>query len=265
LYDTSVDSEVVSTLAKQTACKQLYNKKEFELASATLLNEAANDLSILKLDTDEKYGYRLSLAAISNLRQTSCVDFNSAEFVYRLQHSNTVKQPLARAMGIKKGLRPSVTDATAGLGRDGFILASLGCDVTYIERSVVIHALLEDGLRRAAQQSFHQSTLQHICLISGDSIDYLSQATSRAFDVIYLDPMYPGRTKHALVKKEMRMIRHIVGKDNDVATLFEAALASNAKRLVVKRPKGAELLSTSKPSFDLNGKTTRYDVYINHC
>jgi len=265
LYDASVESEVISTLAQQTACKQVYNHKQFGLARNKLLDHTTSDLSILKLDSDEKYGHRISLTAISNLRQTSCVDFNSTEFIYRLQHSNTIKQAIARAMGIKKGLRPAITDATAGLGRDGFILASLGCDVTYIERSAVIHALLEDGLRRAAQQSIHQSTLKHIRLISGDSIGFLSQERSSPLDVIYLDPMYPARSKHALVKKEMRMIRHIVGKDNDVATLFQAALESGAKRVVVKRPKGAELLSTTKPSFELNGKTTRYDVYINHC
>ena len=40
-------------------------------------------------------------------------------------------------------------DATAGLGRDAFVLASLGCQVTLIERVPAVAALLENGIERA--------------------------------------------------------------------------------------------------------------------
>jgi 16S rRNA (guanine1516-N2)-methyltransferase len=35
-----------------------------------------------------------------------------------------------------------------GLGKDAFVLASLGCRVTLVERNPVVHALLRDGLDR---------------------------------------------------------------------------------------------------------------------
>ncbi len=54
------------------------------------------------------------------------VDFVNGKNGYRLAHNCTIRQPLARAVGIKPGIRPTVIDATAGLGGDGFVLASLG-------------------------------------------------------------------------------------------------------------------------------------------
>ena len=56
---------------------------------------------------------------------------------------------IAKAVGIAQGVRPQVLDATAGLGKDAFVLASLGCQMTLIERQPLIAALLEDGLARA--------------------------------------------------------------------------------------------------------------------
>ena len=47
-------------------------------------------------------------------------------------------QDIAKAVGLNKGVKPSVLDATGGLGRDAFVLASLGCNVTMIERSPVV-------------------------------------------------------------------------------------------------------------------------------
>ena len=54
-------------------------------------------------------------------------------------------QSIAKAVGLV-GAMPTVVDATAGLRRDAFVLASLGCKVTLIERSPVVAALLQDGL-----------------------------------------------------------------------------------------------------------------------
>ena len=56
---------------------------------------------------------------------------------------------LAKAVGLKKGACPDVIDCTAGLGRDAFVLASLGCRVVMLERVTVVHALLNDGLAQA--------------------------------------------------------------------------------------------------------------------
>ena len=43
----------------------------------------------------------------------------------------------------------------------------------------------------------------------------------------------------------------------------EAALAAARYRVVVKRPRGADWLAARKPSHAIEGKTVRYDIYVN--
>ncbi len=172
-------------------------------------------------------------------------------------------QPLARAMGLKGGANPVIVDATAGLGRDGFVLASLGARVTLLERSPVMAALLTDGLDRARR---HDETRiiadNHLQLVNTDAAQWLQQCPLQERpDVVYLDPMYPHRSKSALVKKEMRALRAMVGDDMDAPALLAAALDCAKKRVVVKRPKGAPPLAGPKPSGDIASKNTRYDLY----
>ena len=58
-----------------------------------------------------------------------------------------VAKLLPKAVGIKGSELPSVIDATAGLGRDAFVLASIGCQVRLVERHPVVYLLLQDGLK----------------------------------------------------------------------------------------------------------------------
>lgn len=156
-----------------------------------------------------------------------------------------------------------MVDATAGLGRDAFILASLGARVTMIERSPVLAALLEDGLRRLEADTA-LSALVQLRLVHANAIAWLQQqATDPAHrpQVVYLDPMYPHRSKSALVKKEMRALRALVGDDDDAAQLLQAARQCALQRVVVKRPKGAPLLDANRPSGNVQSKNTRYDIY----
>ena len=76
------------------------------------------------------------------------VDFAGGSAAHRRQGSRG--GALARAVGLKGGRLPFVLDATAGLGGDASVLASLGATVRLVERSKVVGALLEDGLMRAA-------------------------------------------------------------------------------------------------------------------
>lgn len=178
-----------------------------------------------------------------------------------LNHRRTFrgKELIAKAVGIKKDHMPFVLDATAGLGRDAFILASLGCKVSLIERSPVMYELLADGLERAKHAEATRDIIKRMTLYQGDAKDYFTQCEA---DVIYCDPMYPERKKSALVKKEMRILRDINGADEDCVALLQAAMAAIVKRVVVKRPKGAENLAELTPNFSYNGKHTRFDVYI---
>ncbi|SHO45942.1 class I SAM-dependent methyltransferase [Desulfopila aestuarii] len=192
------------------------------------------------------------------------VDFLSGSVAYRHARNCTIKQPLARAVGIRSGFRPVILDATAGLGSDSFVLACLGCQVFMHERSKVIAALLADGMARAkADPAIGAIVGTRMELIPCDSLIALQSIAPPPF-TIYLDPMYPHSAKSALNKKEMRMIRDIVGDDLDSDELLAAALNIATNRVVVKRPKGAEHLGGKKPSHDIAMKNSRFDVYLTH-
>ncbi len=188
------------------------------------------------------------------------VDFVNGKAAHRRQHGGGRGQTIAKAIGLKGGINPSVLDCTAGMGRDAFVLASLGCTVTMLERAPITHALLADALRRAQEDPDTYSITQNMQLSPLSAQNYLQQGKSES-DVIYMDPMYPHREKSALVKKEMRIFRELVGDDLDADTLLEAALDAKPARVVVKRPKGAPHLNDQKPSTTVESKNTRYDIY----
>jgi 16S rRNA (guanine1516-N2)-methyltransferase len=211
-------------------------------------------------------GLQIQLKHDSNKRTASTlyVDFLSKSLRYRLQHGGGIKQALARAVGLKPGVRPSVMDATAGLGIDSFILASLGCSVTMVERSPLMAAMLVDGWDRALRsQDIPEEVKERLTLLHGNSLLIIQGlAPQERPDTIYLDPMYPHMGKTALNKIEMRLIRMMVGDDTDSDTLLQSALQCAKKRVVVKRPKGAIRLSSKEPSHIITMKNSRYDVYM---
>jgi 16S rRNA (guanine1516-N2)-methyltransferase len=168
------------------------------------------------------------------------------------------RQPLARAIG-RRGAR--VVDATAGLGGDSVLLALLGCDVTAIERSPVIAALLRDGLARAmADPRCHAAIGDRVRVVTGDARRVVI-AIHPPPDVVYLDPMFPPKRKRsALARKEIRTLREIVGDDPDAADLLATALRAATDRVVVKRPTFAPPLA-GEPTMSFGGKIARYDVY----
>ena len=187
------------------------------------------------------------------------VDLAGGRLGYRGPRVSARKEPLARAVGIKGGHRPHVVDATAGLGRDAFILALLGCKVTLLERHPVIAALLADGLDRATREPELAEAAGRMNLVRGDATHWLAD---HPCDVVTLDPMYPHRDKSALVKKEMRAFRAVVGDDEDAAQVLEAFLQAARERVVVKRPVRAEPLGGQAPDFQIPGSSTRFDVYL---
>ncbi len=168
---------------------------------------------------------------------------------------------IAKAVGVSAGARPSVVDATAGLGRDAFVLARLGCALTLIERQPLIAALLEDGLRRALADPDAMAIVGRMRLVVGDAIDVFGAWDGEPPQVIYLDPMFPDRDKSALVKKEMRVFRPLAGADLDAPALLAAALVLASHRVVVKRPRKAPAIAGAPPSYALQGNSSRFDVY----
>ena len=189
------------------------------------------------------------------------VDFVEGAVAHRRLFGGGSGQMIAKAVGIAQGVRPRVLDATAGLGKDAFVLASLGCEMSLIERQPIIAALLEDGLQRAAGDAEVGAIVARMRLLNGNAIELMSAWEGEAPQVIYLDPMFPHREKSALVKKEMRLFRPLVGDDMDAPALLAAALALASHRVVVKRPRKAPCIEGPKPSHSLEGKSSRYDIY----
>ncbi|WP_434729165.1 class I SAM-dependent methyltransferase [Pseudomonas soli] len=189
------------------------------------------------------------------------VDFVEGQAAHRRLYGGGNGQMIAKAVGIAQGVRPRVLDATAGLGKDAFVLASLGCEMTLIERQPLIAALLEDGLARARGDAEIGPIVARMQLLTGNAIERMRAWEGEAPQVIYLDPMFPHRDKSALVKKEMRVFRPLVGDDLDAPALLEAALALATHRVVVKRPRKAPIIEGGKPSHSLEGKSSRYDIY----
>lgn len=213
--------------------------------------------------------YGLALQALGSLGKQIKIraDFNDAATTYRRKKGGGKEQMIAKAIGLRNGVSLNVLDATAGLGRDAFVLASLGCRVTLLERSPFVHALLEDGLERARRFAGTEDPellkiLARMQLVGSDALNYMEsiQLKNRP-DVVYLDPMFPPRTKSALVKKEMQVLHQLLGAEQVSEGLLETALKITRHRVVVKRPRVAPALSGAAPSHIMEGKRNRFDVY----
>ncbi len=190
------------------------------------------------------------------------VDFVHGKNGYRLAKDRTIKQPLARAAGIKPGYRPRIFDGTGGLGGDSLVLAGLGCQVTMCERSPILGALLEDAMLRAADDPATAAIIEHrLRLVVADSKTYLEQCREM-YATIYLDPMYPHRRDSALNRQAMRTIRTLVGDDQDSGALLDIAVARAENRVVVKRPRHAPTLTERLPSHVVATQNSRFDIYL---
>lgn len=189
-----------------------------------------------------------------------CVDFEAASLLYRQAHQ-TQPEAILKAAGVKRGVTLNVLDATAGLGQDAFIFACAGCKVTMVERSRILHAMLADGLRRAEVSDDPRltSVIDNLWLHNADSGAFVPPTP---IDVVYLDPMFPERKKSAKVKKNMYLLQQLLHDDGITEGLLQRALEIAGKRVVVKRPRHADYLEGLKPSFQLLGKSSRFDIYL---
>jgi 16S rRNA (guanine1516-N2)-methyltransferase len=187
------------------------------------------------------------------------VDFCHGATDHRRRYGGGKGQDIAKAVGLKKAKTIDVLDATAGLGRDAFVLATLGCSVTLYERNPIVYQLLKDGLDRAEiGDSEVREIAQRMILKSGDVLTE-EQAQHQ---VVYLDPMFPESKKSAKVKKEMQMLHRLVGQDPNADQLLPWALKHATHRVVVKRPRLAPFLNDQAPTLSFEGKSGRFDVYV---
>ena len=256
-----------------------------------LLTAAARlsvDLSLPLIKKPRKTGYDLLLvAAIGRLElrvlrgpnrggHAICADLTKLDTTSNAGRS--LRQPIVKAVGWKRraDLPPTVIDATAGFGEDAWLLAALGCPVLAVERHPLIATLLRDALFRAAPE--HPDVIARLALVNTDARAMLRRLPPRGSktqptadvpddlrrfwqpNVVYLDPMFPTRRKTA-ERKPMRVLRTLVGDDDDAGRLLDAALRVATRRVVVKRPAKAPPLNDLKPTTAHGGKAARYDVY----
>ena len=172
------------------------------------------------------------------------------------------RELLVRAARIKGADAPRAVDATAGLGEDSLLLAAAGFRVTLCECNPAIAALLRDALARAADDERLSPIVARMELVEGDGIAALSRLAKahNEPDLVYLDPMFPGRAKSAAVKKKFQLLHRLERPCDDEAALLAAARAANPRKIAIKRPVKAPYLAGEKPSYSLSGKAVRYDV-----
>lgn len=212
-------------------------------------------------------GAKLSLVSSNLGKQTRLeIDFAGGALDHRRHFGGGRNQDLCRAVGLNRQRDLQIADATAGLGRDAFILSLQGAQVTAFEKNPVLACLLArarlQGLEQASARSDNEllSVLNRLNFIYADSV---SQLKPQIFDVVYLDPMFPHREKSAKVKKEMQILHELLEDDGaDPQQFFASCWSAARSRLVIKRPAKAPLFSDEKPSHQIVGKAIRYDVYV---
>lgn len=168
------------------------------------------------------------------------------------------RQLLARAVGLDRHRDVQLLDGTGGLGRDAFVLAALGAQVTLSERNATVCSLLRDAHRRALADPACAEAAGRMAIVQGDAREFLALG----WDVVYLDPMYPDQNKTALGKKEMQLLRELTGGDEDADELLALARARVRRRVAVKRPLKAPPLAYTPPQHCLKGSQARFDVYL---
>ena len=191
------------------------------------------------------------------------VNFHAGEADHRRKFGGGKGQMIAKAVGVSGSFKPRILDATAGLGGDAFVLASLGCQMSLQERSPIAHALLNSGLNRGLEHArltgdaALESVLANMQLLNTDSIG----CAINNIDVVYLDPMFPTRKKSAAINKSMKAFHSLIGSDDDADQLLVHALQQDVCRVVVKRPRIAPPVGNKKPSHTIEGKSSRFDIY----
>ncbi|MBR5648451.1 class I SAM-dependent methyltransferase [Pseudobutyrivibrio sp.] len=219
----------------------------------TLQNEKLKKAGLKLLYTED--GLTLTDGKLSIM-----VDFR--DMLPRLKQSNLQNEMQVKAARIKGQPMPQkIIDATAGFGEDSLILAAAGFDVDLYEFDDIIALLLEDGLNRAkdipelapivSRMHFHHSD----SIQAMHSLDYLP-------DSILLDPMFPSRSKSAMIKKKFQLLQKIESPCSIEEELLDAAIAARPKRIIIKRPLKGPFLAGKKPSYSLEGKAIRYDCFV---
>ncbi len=179
--------------------------------------------------------------------------------LHRVSDGRLAHEMLVRAAKITETDLKGI-DATAGMGEDAFLLAAYGYDMTLYEQNPVVAVLLKDALRRAKKHPQLKEIAARMKLVEGNSVEELKTRVD-AVDLIYLDPMFPGRQKSGLINKKLQLIQKLEPPCSDEVELFEAAIQVKPSKIIVKRPLKSPFLAGKNPTYELKGKAIRYDCY----
>ncbi|WP_396589006.1 class I SAM-dependent methyltransferase [Bermanella sp. R86510] len=228
------------------------------ILSIPVVKQVSHNTAVLELNVDGLCLKQLGQKQLGELR----IDFADGALTWRRLHGGGAGQAIAKAIGVKQKKAMRILDATAGTATDSFVLASLGCHVTMIERHPVVALLLQDALDRAQLIADVYDVTKNMDLITGNAIEVMDGMPENSFDVVLLDPMFPHTGKTAQVKKSMQYFRDMVGKDEDADLLLEPASRLAKYRVVVKRPRKSPFLLNRKPTMSHEGKANRFDIYV---
>jgi 16S rRNA (guanine1516-N2)-methyltransferase len=171
--------------------------------------------------------------------------------------------PLSR---ILQNVDGPVIDATAGLGSDAGVAAARGKNVLLIERNDIVHALLQDALKRAVGEE--KAIAERMKIVHADACQLLRDLPEPWSNpgAVLLDPMFPPRRRaSALPPKPMQRVRELIGHDDSdaIEALLSAAQASGARRIVLKRPPETRINTSDlgAATFSIETKLLRWDVW----
>lgn len=188
-----------------------------------------------------------------------------------------------------------VIDATAGFGHDSLILASTGAQVMMLEQQPLMALLLLAEQQRMKIQPNWQKLMSRLHIINIDALSYFEHVQSKmvvdsinkdvadktfdkkAFDIIYLDPMFPEDSyqdsktgKGAKVGKHMQALHHLarpptLAEEQHLLQSAQALLKNNGQqsgRVIVKRPQHAPLFACEQPTESWHNEAVRFDGYF---
>ena len=172
------------------------------------------------------------------------------------------RSPLARAFGLHRHPPMRILDATAGLARDAATLASLGCDVTAIERQAALYALIADATQQIDESGSAPGWWPHWQPpIHADAGSWLAgQTDPTAFDAIYIDPMFASPRRKSAPQKALVWLSELAGHDHDAPEVLDIARRCAIRRVVVKQHARAEPMAP--PDLQIRGRAIRFDIYL---
>ena len=159
---------------------------------------------------------------------------------------------------IFKAKNLSILDCTGGFAKDAAVLASLGNDVTLIDRNPLIMSLLIDAREKIKSDDIRY-IFNKIKIRFGNCIEFIRN-TNKHFDYIYFDFMF-NINKSALPSKNEQFLREIVKNDiNENVDIIHETIQRVKSKIIIKE----HISSNDYDNFDIintyRGKTVKYHL-----